>query len=515
MQEVIIRTNFNKNVGLGHLYRCIKLANELKKYYKITFAIDKKSKISKKIIKFKIIELYKGSTFKNQLGDANLLKRKIEKKNIKFIIVDDYRLDFNWEKFFFTKYQLIVFDDLNKKKHKCHFIIDAKWNSENTQNRYLNLVPKNCNKLLGPKYAMINPILNKRKKKENIFFYFGGAGDLSKFYKLILQFCIMNQVFKKKFNVDLVIGPMAYNYSRIKSLKKRFKFLNIVSNKFDLSIYLERCKFAFSNSSSIIYDLNYLNIPACLFSNSENQKNNISDLEDLGFYINIDLNKFLNSNKIQLLFLSLLKNLNRIKKLTNNKKILIDSRGVKRIVGILNNNKRIVIKDVISNSKFLNKNGYFKIKDSFVNQYLIYRNMIINRKRSLRKSLIQKHEHYIWWFNNSNLIEKYYYFNKKIISIFYHYEIKINNKSYWYGGWMTCEAKPNFFEIINFLKFQIKTSLLKKNLAWLAIIKKNNKFVYLINKKLKFSAIDNPKIITSIKKKFNISKKYEHHFLIK
>ena len=47
MQEVIIRTNFNKNVGLGHLYRCLKLANELKKYYKITFAIDKKSKISK------------------------------------------------------------------------------------------------------------------------------------------------------------------------------------------------------------------------------------------------------------------------------------------------------------------------------------------------------------------------------------------------------------------------------------------------------------------------------------
>ena len=104
-----------------------------------------------------------------------------------------------------------------------------------------------------------------------------------------------------------------------------------------MSIYLERCKFAFSNSSSIIYDLNYLNIPACLFSTSENQKNNIFDLEDLGFYTNIDLNEFLNSNKIQLLFLSLLKNLNRIKKLINNKKILIDNRGVKRIVSILNN----------------------------------------------------------------------------------------------------------------------------------------------------------------------------------
>ena len=141
--------------------------------------------------------------------------------------------------------------------------------------------------------------------------------------------------------------------------------------------------------------------------------------------------------------------------------------------------------------------------------------MFINRKRSLNKSLIQKHDHYIWWFNNKNLIEKYYYFNKKIISIFYHLKIKINNKNYLYGGWMSCEAKPSFFEIINFLKFQIKVSLLKKRLPWFAIIKKNNKFVYLINRKLKFNAIEDQKVITDIKKKFNISKKNQYHFLTK
>ena len=125
----------------------------------------------------------------------------------------------------------------------------------------------------------------------------------------------MNQNLKKKFNIDLIIGPLAYNYSKIKNLKKKFKFLNIIINKFDISIYLQRCKFAISNSSSVIYEFNYLDIPVCLFSTSENQKNNISDLEDLGFYLNIDLNKFLNSNKIQSLFLALIKNLNRIKNL--------------------------------------------------------------------------------------------------------------------------------------------------------------------------------------------------------
>ena len=31
MKEVIIRSNYGKNIGLGHLYRSLKLANQLKK----------------------------------------------------------------------------------------------------------------------------------------------------------------------------------------------------------------------------------------------------------------------------------------------------------------------------------------------------------------------------------------------------------------------------------------------------------------------------------------------------
>ena len=57
MQEVIIRTNHGKNIGLGHLYRALKLANKLKKYYKVTFVVDKKSKITKKFLNHQFIEL--------------------------------------------------------------------------------------------------------------------------------------------------------------------------------------------------------------------------------------------------------------------------------------------------------------------------------------------------------------------------------------------------------------------------------------------------------------------------
>ncbi len=515
MQEVIIRTNYGKNIGLGHLFRVLKLANELKKYYHVVFAVDQKSDIIKKVLTFEVIELYKNSIFKNQIDDANLLKKRTKNKNIKFIIVDDYRLDFNWEKKFFRNFKVIAFDDSNTRKHQCHYIIDGKWNGEVTNNRYKNLVPKNCIKLLGPKYAIINSELNKNKIKKNILVYFGGAGDLSKYHDLILQFCEANKVLKTKTTLDLIIGPLAYNYQKVIDLTNKFNFINIVKNKFNLSIYLNRCKFAFSSSSSIIYELNYLNIPTCLFSTSENQKNEISDLEDLGFFLNINLKNLKKSNKSQLLFASFLKNLNRIKKLQNQKKITIDKKAVKRIVISLNkkNNKKIKGNVFKNHSNF--KKGFFKISDNFINRYLKFRNLDVNRKNSLNQSRIEKHDHYIWWLNNYKLIDKYYYYNKKILSIFYHQKIKINELTYWYGGWMVGETKPKLFDIIHFLNFQIRITIKKENLKWIAIIKKKNKFVYLINKKLKFNNIKDQYLISGIRKRFNISNKDKYYFLIK
>ncbi len=516
MKEVIIRSNYGKNIGLGHLYRSLKLANQLKKYYKVTFAIDKKSKITNKILTYNVIELYKNSSFRNQIKDANLLKKKINKKNIKFIIVDDYRFSFDWEKIFFDNYKVVAFDDLNKKKHKCHYIIDARWCGKNTYKRYENLVPKSCKRLLGPRYAIINSKINQKIIKKNILIYFGGAGDLSKYYNLIIQFCRASLILKKRINIDLIIGPLAYNYKKILNLSNKFRFLNIIRDKTDISGYLNRCKFAFSSSSSIIYELNNLNVPTCLFSISYNQKNKMAHLEDLGFYLNINLKNLISSNNSKLLFTSFLQNLNKLKTLQNKKKIRIDKNGVKRIVNILNNkNKNIKIKTNYVKKNLNHKNGFFIIKDEFINRYLQFRNKYENRKNSINQFPIQEHDHYVWWLNNYNLIERYYYYNKKILSLFYHKIIKINKLEYWYGGWMIGEDKPNLLDIIYFLKFQIKIVASKKKLPWIAIIKKTNKLVYLINRKLNFNKIKDKNLIDEIRKKFNILEEKKYYFLIK
>ena len=168
MKNVIIRTNFNKNIGLGHLFRMKLLAEKLSKKAKITFYLDHYDKIIKKVIKFDCIFLYKKNEhFRNQHLDALILKKKIKSINVNCIIVDDYRLNSKWEKVFYKNYSLVIFDDNNTHQHVCDLIIDSKWTGKSTHLRYKKLCNNNALRLCGPNFSIVRK-MKKNKKKNKV-----------------------------------------------------------------------------------------------------------------------------------------------------------------------------------------------------------------------------------------------------------------------------------------------------------------------------------------------------------
>ena len=93
---ILIRTNISQNIGLGHYMRMIRLAKLLPKK-KIIFAIDSPNKEFEEK-SFKHLYLYKNNRYVNEKSDSEKILNITRQYKVKTIIIDDYRINKDWEK---------------------------------------------------------------------------------------------------------------------------------------------------------------------------------------------------------------------------------------------------------------------------------------------------------------------------------------------------------------------------------------------------------------------------------
>lgn len=117
-----------------------------------------------------------------------------------------------------------------------------------------------------------------------------------------------------------------------------------------------------------------------------------------------------------------------------------------------------------------------KVDFFFANEYLNYRNKLINRKNSTSIKMIKAIDHYIWWLSNKSRKSFKIIKNNKILAIMY-YDLKIiKGKKFFFPGYFLCDQNIKVFDILKIIKIQ--NNLLDKFEQKVCIIKvyKNNIF---------------------------------------
>ena len=190
--RVYIRTNFNSEIGTGHIIRSTRLALEMRKRgIECTFVFDKFC--PENLVNFKKIFLYSNSRkFTSEINDAKFFCKFIKKDKQTYVLVDDYRIGERWQRYV-SKYfkKIITFDDLEDGKLFADVVIN--YNPKNIISSKYDLSrnqKRKCNFLISPKFNVISkhpPTKNYNflKNKFYITFYIGGGNNQNTFYYLL------------------------------------------------------------------------------------------------------------------------------------------------------------------------------------------------------------------------------------------------------------------------------------------------------------------------------------------
>jgi UDP-2,4-diacetamido-2,4,6-trideoxy-beta-L-altropyranose hydrolase len=146
--------------------------------------------------------------------------------NLSWLITDHYALDARWEGQMraFTE-KIMIIDDLADRPHDCDLLLDQNL-YEKLERRYDGLVPDRCERLLGPRYALLRPEFAAARKTlrhrdgrvRRIFIFFGGSDLSNETAKALEAIRLMN---RSDIAVDVVVGASNLKGEQIREICQR------------------------------------------------------------------------------------------------------------------------------------------------------------------------------------------------------------------------------------------------------------------------------------------------------
>lgn len=321
--RILIRVDGDHRIGMGHVYRSLHLANELKKYkHDIIFLTN--TLPAKRILsrQFKCLSLPKLQSGKN---------RVFRKLNLDIIIVDKLKE---------------TTSNLNTYRKNCSNIIGIDYTGANK-----NLILYGINMLYqksgvinnssfsGFKFSILNKRFTKKKlvlirKKINSVIVLQGGSDTECFTPKIIN--ALN-LLKDNFEITVVLGPAFKCWKKLEQVTdKNKKKLKIYHNIKNMQRLMSKQDMAITGGGVTLLELCRLGIPSLIVCGAQFENETASMLQKKGFGINLGYGGKLSEREISTATKRLLADYDKRKRMSKIGTSLIDGKGAERVAFIIN-----------------------------------------------------------------------------------------------------------------------------------------------------------------------------------
>jgi len=358
---IVIRADASTAIGMGHIQRCLTLADALRKQgATVIFICRELLAHSCNLIEEKGYRVYRlpfaestGSTGRQSLQHAHwlgvdwktdaeqvTLALSAQDRKVDLLIVDHYALDERWEQYVRPYVdKIMVIDDLADRAHDCDLLLDQNL-YENAELRYKGLVPDHCRTLLGPKHALLRPEFKEARRNlrvrngdiGRILIFFGGGDPTNETSKALEAMRLLDH---PDIAVDVIAGSASPYKEQIQQLCASMSNTTFHYQINNMAQLMARSDLAIGAGGTTTWERCCIGLPALVSAIAFNQIAIAEAAAKSGVCLYLGVSQDVNPQQIQESVEELLKHPNIAVDLSKQAMNLVDGEGVARVSNVL------------------------------------------------------------------------------------------------------------------------------------------------------------------------------------
>ena len=260
-KNILFRADSSSQIGTGHIMRDLVLAKQFQRD-NIMFACQNLDGNLIEKIPYQV-EIIKSNNFQE-------LNKLIKKLHINMIVIDHYDIDYKFEKKLKKdnpKLKIFVLDD-TYKKHYSDILLNH--NIYADENRYKDLVPKNCELRCGSKYTLLRDEFYTEKELQlekiyDVFVALGGADTTNLNIKLL-------ELFSKDLKVVVATTTANKNLTDLQKYTEDKSNISLQINSKQIAKLMNKSKCAIVTPSVTVNEVYFMDLDFVAIKTAENQK---------------------------------------------------------------------------------------------------------------------------------------------------------------------------------------------------------------------------------------------------